>query len=194
MTRTSTQQVVVAYSFSTGGLDVLERAALLACRAPFHVLHVVTVIDPRIGTPAVPPKDAVDYRYAAEVQTAVNEVVRAALVAVGAPHEVHFFVHARIGKPAEEILELAHEVGADLIMVGTHDHTGLRRALLGSTSTKVVHDAGCPVIVVRPKTYPTVQLLDVTPDDHERHLYTPPHRYYYHDDQFLTRPLDWPLY
>jgi nucleotide-binding universal stress UspA family protein len=188
------QQVVVAYSPSANGIDLLERAVALACRAPFHVLHVVTVIDPHHGSPAVPLRGRVDYDYAAEVQAAVAELVKTALVAYGAPHEVHFFVHARIGKPVEEILFLASEVGADLIMVGTNDHTAIERVLLGSTATRVVREAGCPVIVVRAKTYRAVPLVAVVPDDHPHKIYVPPHRYHYHDDRVITRPPDWPLY
>jgi nucleotide-binding universal stress UspA family protein len=188
------QHVVVAYSPTAGGIDVLERAVALACRAPFHVLHVVTVIDPHLGSPAVPLTGRADYEYAAKVQTAVADLMKAALVAYGAPHDVHFFVHARIGKPAEEILFLASEVGADLIMVGTHDHTPLERFLVGSTATRVMREAGCPVIVVRAKTYRAVPLVEVVPDDHPHKIYVPPHRYHYHDDRVITRPPDWPLY
>jgi nucleotide-binding universal stress UspA family protein len=194
MTTHNLQNVVVAYTASSGGIDVLERAVALACRAPFHVLHVVTVIDPHVGSPIVPVRSKIDYRYAEEVQAAVAELVKSALVAYAAPHEVHFFVHARIGKPAEEILYLASEIGADLIMVGTHDHTTLERMLLGSTAARVVREAGCPVIVVRPKSYRSVDLLDVVRDDHPHRPYAPPHRYSYHEDRVITRPPDWPLY
>jgi nucleotide-binding universal stress UspA family protein len=191
----ATQHVVVAYDFSPGGVVVLDRAVELACRAPFHCLHVVTVIDSRIGIPAIPPDDEVDFRYAERVQVVVTDTVAAALAAhVVTGPDVHFFVHARIGKPAEEILGLAEDVGADLVMVGSHGLTTLDRLLLGSTAETVAREAKCAVIVARPKTYPAVTLDEVVVDEHEHHRYVPPHRYSYADNRVIKRPLEWPLF
>jgi nucleotide-binding universal stress UspA family protein len=53
------------------------------------------------------------------------------------------------GDPADAIIEAATNAGADLVVVGTRGHGGLQRALLGSVSTKVVHDSPCDVLVVR---------------------------------------------
>ena len=61
--------------------------------------------------------------------------------------------HLRIGQPYLEICEGARELGADLIVITTHGHTGLRHVLLGSTAERVVRYAPCPVMVIRiPKT------------------------------------------
>ena len=57
--------------------------------------------------------------------------------------------HLRIGQPYLEICEGARELGADLIVITTHGHTGLRHVLLGSTAERVVRYAPCPVMVIR---------------------------------------------
>lgn len=58
--------------------------------------------------------------------------------------------HVRIGRAADEIVvALATELAASLIVVGSHGHTGLERALLGSTAERTVRHAGCPVVVVK---------------------------------------------
>jgi nucleotide-binding universal stress UspA family protein len=57
--------------------------------------------------------------------------------------------HLGVGKPAEEIVALGEELGADLIVVGSRGRGGLRRALIGSVSDSVVRYAHCPVLVVR---------------------------------------------
>lgn len=54
-----------------------------------------------------------------------------------------------IGGPGYEIVELAKKKGADLIVIGTHGHTGLKHVLLGSVTEKVVRHAPCPVLVIR---------------------------------------------
>ncbi|GEJ55462.1 universal stress protein [Anaeromyxobacter diazotrophicus] len=52
------------------------------------------------------------------------------------------------GEPADEIARCAQEFGCDLVVVGTHGRTGLRRAALGSVAEGVVQLARCPVLVV----------------------------------------------
>jgi nucleotide-binding universal stress UspA family protein len=57
--------------------------------------------------------------------------------------------HLRLGQPDEEILELADEVGAGLIVMGSRGSGGIRRALMGSVSDSVVKHAHSPVLIVR---------------------------------------------
>jgi nucleotide-binding universal stress UspA family protein len=58
-----------------------------------------------------------------------------------------------VGDPATEILRVADELSADLIVMGTHGRTGLGRLLMGSVAEQVVRRAACPVLTVsRPGT------------------------------------------
>jgi nucleotide-binding universal stress UspA family protein len=57
--------------------------------------------------------------------------------------------HLREGLAEEEIVKLAEEVGAGLIVLGSRGHGRLRRALMGSVSDAVVRHAHCPVTIVR---------------------------------------------
>ena len=54
------------------------------------------------------------------------------------------------GPPASRILEVATQEAADLLVVGTHSRTGLQRAMLGSVADRMVRQATCPVLTVRP--------------------------------------------
>jgi nucleotide-binding universal stress UspA family protein len=56
--------------------------------------------------------------------------------------------HETTGEPAEQLVEKATELGADLVVVGRRSRNPLR-ALLGSVSSRVVHGAPCDVLVVR---------------------------------------------
>jgi nucleotide-binding universal stress UspA family protein len=58
-------------------------------------------------------------------------------------------LHPREGDPADAILDVAEEVGADLIVVGNKGMTGARRFLLGSVPNKISHHAPCGVFIVR---------------------------------------------
>jgi nucleotide-binding universal stress UspA family protein len=57
--------------------------------------------------------------------------------------------HLREGRAEEEIVEVAEEIGAGLIVLGSRGHGRLRRALMGSISDAVVRHAHCPVTIVR---------------------------------------------
>ena len=57
--------------------------------------------------------------------------------------------HLRAGRPDEEIIALAEEIGAGIVVVGSRGLGGVRRALMGSVSDSVVRHAHCPVMVVR---------------------------------------------
>ena len=60
-------------------------------------------------------------------------------------------VEVAVGHPADTIVRVAQERGADLIVMGTHGRTGLQHVLLGSVAEKVVRLAPCPVLTVRDK-------------------------------------------
>jgi len=53
------------------------------------------------------------------------------------------------GGPANEICRMAETQGADLIVIATHGHTGLKHFMVGSVTENVVRHAPCPVLVVR---------------------------------------------
>lgn len=60
------------------------------------------------------------------------------------------------GEPWEKILEVAKEVGADLIVMGTHGRRGVARAFIGSVAEKVVRLATVPVLVARAEEHAPV--------------------------------------
>jgi universal stress protein A len=62
--------------------------------------------------------------------------------------DVTTILRAVRGSVAAEILEVASDEGADLIVISTHGETGLRHVLLGSVAEKVVRMATCPVLTV----------------------------------------------
>jgi nucleotide-binding universal stress UspA family protein len=57
--------------------------------------------------------------------------------------------HLMMGEAAREIVHLAEDIGAGLVVIGSRGHGGIRRTLMGSVSDSVVRHAHCPVLVVR---------------------------------------------
>lgn len=59
-------------------------------------------------------------------------------------------LEVRIGSPASEIVSAATDLKADLICIGTHGRGGIAHFFLGSVAEKVVRQAPCPVLTIRP--------------------------------------------
>ncbi|MDW3221156.1 MAG: universal stress protein [Acidimicrobiales bacterium] len=91
---------------------------------------------PVVALPALRAEQGRIYREAREI------AARAAATTDGA-------ARTATGDPATTIVEVAEEIGADLIVVGTGDRSWLSRLLNPSVSAGVLRDASCPVLVVR---------------------------------------------
>jgi nucleotide-binding universal stress UspA family protein len=80
----------------------------------------------------------------ADVEATLREAA-AAVEAAGVPVRTY----AREGDPADAILDVAEERGAELIVVGNKGMTGAKRFLLGSVPNKISHHAPCSVLIIR---------------------------------------------
>lgn len=63
--------------------------------------------------------------------------------------EVKHRAHVTHGEPITEILRLAEQEHADLLVIATHGRTGVKHFFLGSVVERVIRHAHCPVLVVR---------------------------------------------
>jgi nucleotide-binding universal stress UspA family protein len=192
--RTTHRQIVVACDFSEHGRAVLDRAVAQVAGAPGHILHVVTVLDPRAGLPAVPTDGPIDFAYAERVREYMAACVSDAFQAVPGTTDVQFFLHPRIGGAVHEILDLARDVGADLILIGTHGFTGLKHMVMGSVAERVVREAGCPVTVVREKSYPEVELEQMVEIPAHKRPTSRLYLFSYTNSNVIMRPPDWPIH
>jgi universal stress protein A len=59
------------------------------------------------------------------------------------------------GKPATEIVSYAKEIKANLIVIGTHGHTGVSHYIFGSVAERVVRMSPCPVLTIHPDHRPS---------------------------------------
>jgi nucleotide-binding universal stress UspA family protein len=80
---------------------------------------------------------------------APTEAIQGAIDALGPGTVTHV---VRNYRPADAIHELAHRLGASLVVMSTHGRTGLARIALGSVAMEVMRSCECPVLVTRPPT------------------------------------------
>ena len=88
-------------------------------------------------------------KYAKENAATVIETSKESLASAFEDKKVEISGEVQFGSPGSRIVETAEQIGADLIVVGSHGYKQWERILLGSVSSSVVHHAPCSVLVVR---------------------------------------------
>ncbi len=73
--------------------------------------------------------------------------VRHELAGTGIEHEVRHFVRGL--EPAEDLISIAEEVDADLIVIGLRRRSPVGKLILGSNAQRILLDASCPVLAVK---------------------------------------------
>lgn len=81
----------------------------------------------------------------------LHRQVQAACERTGCAPSLELEEEVAEGDPSTIILQRAQDHGADLVVLGTHGHGALARALIGSVSSMVARRAGCPVLLVPPR-------------------------------------------
>ncbi len=149
-------RIVVGVDYSPVGELALQRAFEIANREPDaepHVVYVAGFHEPLLRL-EVPEDDR-----SSSVEEAFDELrryVEEKLAGFQVQHVAAFkraVTHVRVGRPAHEIAQLAADLDADMVVVGTHGRRGARRLLLGSVAEEVMRLSRCPVLVVRPKDH-----------------------------------------
>ena len=146
--------ILVATDYSEASDLAFQEALELASRKPNAQVHVVNVWLPNVdavnGAPLEP-----------SLRNAATDLAAHISRQVAAFHELHgplpmdpVLGHVRVAEPGREIAQLAADLEADLIVVGTHDRRGIERLLLSSVAQVVSRLAPCPVLIVRPKAIP----------------------------------------
>jgi universal stress protein A len=138
------KKLLVAVDFSEPSQAAFHTAAQLAADAGAQLV-IVHVFQPASYTgPLMPVAATEDAQRDARASLAALE--RQA-ESVGARRVSSALL---TGTPWHEIVELARKDEAiDLVVLGTHGHTGLKHVLIGSVAERVVRHAPCPVLVVR---------------------------------------------
>lgn len=135
--------IVAAVEPSAASDAVIDTASALSRVVTGAELHFIHVMDagPTAHDGALPVADLV-----ADAKRYLDGVV-----ATATPYTAALIRgHVGVGSAAERILQLAADLSADLIVVGTHHKHGLAR-IVGSVSERVLSHATCPVLLAQPK-------------------------------------------
>jgi nucleotide-binding universal stress UspA family protein len=147
--------VVVGVDYSETSDLAFDRAVELCRLQPHAALHVVNVAPMVLAAADIEHALSQDrgqreQDVEARLLGYIEQKVQALLAREQAlPERIRG--HVRWEVPGEEIAQLAADLEADLVVVGTHGRRGLSRMLMGSVAEIVVRLAPCPVLVVRPK-------------------------------------------
>jgi nucleotide-binding universal stress UspA family protein len=154
-------RIVVGVDFTRTGDHALCHAMQLAQMAPNSELHVTFVIESDRDVHSADKLDALS----SELQEKLADL-RERVEFTCAPHEgaasfgQDIVFHVRIGSPAEALHQVAVDVDADVIVVGTHGRTGVEKLLLGSVAEKLIRIAHLPVLIARPKEVASMRKSD----------------------------------
>jgi nucleotide-binding universal stress UspA family protein len=169
--------IVVGVDYSDISDLALNRAFELASQRPRAEVHIVNVVRTYggnsylelRGTLAVISLDEASDRLRAHVEQKLDEYAKLVVEQskngrdARAPIFERAVTHVCVDSPAEEIAQLASDLEADLVVVGTHGYRGMRRLLLGSVAESVVRLSPAPVLVVRPKQLDTENIPQIQP-------------------------------
>lgn len=141
------ENILATTDLSNGSIAGVRYAAALGKKvgAAVALLHVVELPPP----PAMPgmrsfPFSVQDFRIIKHSGVRLKNIARREGKA-----DLNISPILRSGNSVYGIITTARKRAADLIVIATHGHTGVKRVLLGSTTERVMRHARCPVLVVR---------------------------------------------
>jgi nucleotide-binding universal stress UspA family protein len=144
----------------SGEAELATRTAVDLARMSDSELHVVHVLDaapspallyPEATDPegAEVPDQALEQDLERRAELLGREVLDAETERVRSAGGMVAQTHLAMGDAPREIVHLAEDLEAGLIVMGSRGRGGIRRALMGSVSDSVVRHAHCPVLIVR---------------------------------------------
>jgi len=141
-------RIVVGVGFTDACKHAVIEALALAARIPGTEVHATTVLDANLDSSSRIAKAA---ERLAEAETKLVDFVKSAAAAASAPKtELPIQYHVRIGKPVEALNQVAFDVDASLIVVGTRARSRAAKLLLGSVAESLLREGRFPVLVARP--------------------------------------------
>ena len=134
------RHILVALDGSADSKTALRHAVALARdqNAKLTLMTVVPHTPTPVGPGVAPPPETAESH---------NEIIKASLAEI--PRDIGVTTRLEHGDIADTILKLVATESYDLLVMGSHGHRRMHRALLGSVSERVLHRAAVPVLMLR---------------------------------------------
>lgn len=135
-------KILLAADFDEVSIDAAKKAKEIAKnhQAELHIAHIIE---------AVPTYAYPGFVGFADIEEEIQKQAKQALEQMQKDLDIDStHTHLGHGSIKHEMVELAHKLGADLIVVGSHGKHGLAR-ILGSTANAILHEAKCDVLIIR---------------------------------------------
>jgi len=140
--------ILVGMAFDDTDATALQEASRIAALRPQSEQHVVHTVVEKSSSTATAGLERVD----GQLQEAPLEMKRR-IEALQSATPQRVIGHVRVGAPVRAILQTAADINADVIVVGTHQRSGLKKMMLGSVAAEILQAAHCPVLVAIPKDH-----------------------------------------
>jgi len=136
------KKILCPTAFDQNSVEALRLASRLSRqnKATLHLLHVIDEAFPA-KTEVTAPFDKMEAAVQGRLERLAHQNI---------DPRVRHQLHVETGDAAAQILDVAKRVRADLIVMSTQGRKGLRRLVIGSVAERIVREAQCPVLTVRP--------------------------------------------
>lgn len=172
-------RIVVGVDFGSSGDEALRMAIELGREIPNAELHLTAVVVETSPSPTAVQIAADEKRLEDTAKRLAAYVLEKSAMHGGERFTRPVVEHVRIGDPADALHQVAVDVDASLIVVGTRGTKGLRKLVLGSVSERLVKLAHLPVLVARTKDFTGLDRSQTRPEaprpgQTEADLHAPP--------------------
>lgn len=168
-------KILIPVDFSDTSLLAIKHGAYMAKvgNASLHLLHVINAhyVSQDIFLPVVNIQDQ------SKIENIANEKLKQLVGEVKAEFGVTAQIIIKTGPPSNEISKVAKEIGASLIVMGTHGYSPIEELVIGSTALKVITKSPCPTMAMsglaKHKGYKKILIpIDTSGNSRQKVMYT----------------------
>ena len=148
MLKLDVKRILIPTDFSETADLALEHASHLAklCNAEIVLLHVVTSYAFKANLPEI---NAEDEAFNAKLSGVVGSKLEESAASLSEKFSCPVHTKVAYGSVRDEVVRMANDLDADIIILGTHGVSGIREFFMGSNAFRIVSEAGCPVLSVQ---------------------------------------------
>lgn len=147
MNKLEVNRILIPTDFSDTANLALEHAVRMAqlLDSEIILLHVVSTFAFRVNLPEVDIDESQNTRLSGAIGARLAQIAEE----IKSTHGVKVNTMISYGRIREEVVRIADETDADMIILGTHGVSGIREFFMGSNAFRIVSEASCPVLSVQ---------------------------------------------